>query len=242
MNVLIVYAHPEPQSFNGALLQIAMETLTAQGHAVQVSDLYAMNFNPVSDRQNFTTVKDPDYYKQQQEELHATDHDGFAPDIQAEMDKLAWCDVLLLQFPLWWFGMPAILKGWVDRVFAMGKIYGGGKWYDDGAFQGKRALCSITIGGPEAMYRPDGLNGDIHQILFPIHHGILYFTGFSVLPPFLVHSPARIPDDARQAYLAQFRHYLETLDTLKPLDYPRLSDYDESFILKPVVTADVVKG
>jgi NAD(P)H dehydrogenase (quinone) len=102
------------------------------------------------------------------------------------MDKLFWCDVLILQFPLWWFGLPAILKGLVDRVFASsGRIYGGGKWYDRGVLAGKRAMIAATIGGPASMYAEHGLNGPIATILFPVNHGILYFTGFTVVEPFL---------------------------------------------------------
>jgi NAD(P)H dehydrogenase (quinone) len=128
MRIFIVHAHPEPKSFNGAMTETAAVSLKTAGHEVIVSDLYAMRFNPVSDRQNFITIHNPDYFRQQTEEAHAAMHDGFAPDVQQEMDKLFWCDALILQFPLWWFGLPAILKGWVDRVFASGgRIYGGGK-------------------------------------------------------------------------------------------------------------------
>jgi NAD(P)H dehydrogenase (quinone) len=236
LKVLIVYAHAEPKSFNGAMLEIAVKTLKAAGHEVIVSDLYAMEFNPLSGRHNFTSVMDPDYFKQQLEEIYATENNGFAPDVQAEMDKLAWCDMVVLQFPLWWFGMPAILKGWVDRVFAMGKIYGGGRWYDQGEFKGKRAMCAITIGGPASMYQADGLNGDIHQILFPIHHGMLYFTGFSVLPPVLVHSPARMTDAEREATLHQYQGTLLTLEDIDPIPYPKLADYDETMVLKQPVS------
>src|SRR5512137_2656705 len=103
MNVFIVYAHPEPQSFNGALFRAATEQLTGDGHTVRTSDLYAMQFNPVSGRHNFTTVQNPSFLKLQLEEMHATEHNGFAPDVQAELDKLFWCDVMIWQFPLWWF-------------------------------------------------------------------------------------------------------------------------------------------
>jgi NAD(P)H dehydrogenase (quinone) len=156
MRVFIVHAHPEPKSFNGAMTQQATEA----GHEVAISDLYAMGFNAVSDRRNFTTTHDPHYYRQESEESYAVAHDGFSSDIQAEMDKLFWCDALILQFPLWWFGLPAILKGWVDRVFASGgKVYGGGKWFDRGVLVGKRAMCSITIGGQSPMYSAHGLSG-----------------------------------------------------------------------------------
>jgi NAD(P)H dehydrogenase (quinone) len=232
MKVLIVHAHPEPRSFNGAMTRLARETLADAGHEVKVSDLYDMKWDPVSDRRNFATVKDPGYYKQQVEEMHASETRGFSPDIQAELEKLEWCDALILQFPLWWFGLPAILKGWVDRVFSMGRVYGGGKWYDKGAFRGRRAMLSLTTGGPEALYGPSGLNGHIETILFPIHHGILYFTGFDVLPPFIAWSPAHLGDEKRKEYLEEYRRRLLILAETQPIRYPSLSDYDEDFQLE----------
>jgi NAD(P)H dehydrogenase (quinone) len=234
MRIFIVHAHPEPNSFNGAMTGLARNTLQASGHEVEVSDLYRMRFDPVSGRNNFTTVHDPAYYRQQAEEAHAAAHDGFAPDIAAEHRKLFWSDVLILQFPLWWFGLPAIRKGWVDRVFAAGgKVYGGGKWYDRGVFAGKRAMCSVTIGGPRPIYSERGLNGPIAEILYPINHGILAFTGFSVIEPFLVHAPARMSGAERQKALAAYRDRLLALATAPTIPYSRLSDYDDQHVLKP---------
>lgn len=233
MRIFIVHAHPEPKSFNGAMTKTAIDALVKAGHEIVVSDLYVMAFNPVSGRHNFLTNHDPDYYKQQAEETYAAAHDGFASDIQQEMDKLFWCDALILQFPLWWFGLPAILKGWVDRVFAAGgRIYGGGKWYDRGVFLGKRAMCSVTIGGPPPIYSEYGLNGYISSILFPINHGMLYFTGFTVIEPFIVHAPARITQDERTAYLDRYRERVLHLNSAPTLTYPKLADYDENYVLK----------
>ncbi|WP_263488426.1 NAD(P)H-dependent oxidoreductase [Mesorhizobium sp. CA14] len=82
MRIFIVHAHPEPNSFNGALTRAAEQALSATGHEVVVSNLYKMGFDPVSDRRNFTTVRDPNYYRQQAEEANAAARDGFAPDIQ----------------------------------------------------------------------------------------------------------------------------------------------------------------
>ncbi len=232
MKVFIVHAHAEPQSFNGALTQQAKAVLEAAGHEVIISDLYAMKFDPVSDRRNFTSQKNPDYFKQQTEEIYATEVNGFSSDIKTEMDKLDWCDVLIFQFPLWWFGLPAILKGWVDRVFAMGRIYGGGKWYDHGVFQGKRAFVSLTLGGGETMYSETGLNGDINTILYPINHGILHFVGFEVLPPFIVWSPSRISEEARKDYLEKYKQRLLSIPETTPISYPSLSEFDDNFQLK----------
>ncbi len=231
MKAFIVYAHAEPRSFNGALLRQGLETLRAEGHEVRLSDLYAMQFDPVSDRRNFTTRKDPDYFKQQLEELYACERDGFAQDVAAEMEKLRWCDLLIFQFPLWWFGLPGILKGWVDRVFAMGFAYGGGRWYSQGPFVGKRAMLCLTTGGPATTYGPDGLNGDIHQILFPIQHGMLYFTGFSVLPPFIAWSVARVDDAQRRAYLQAWGERIRSLSETPAIPFPPLEAYDRTFRL-----------
>jgi hypothetical protein len=82
MNVLIVYWHPEPRSFNGALFRTACETLTEQGHAVRTSDLHEMRFDPVSGRHNFASVADPGFFKQQTEELHATEKEGFSAEVE----------------------------------------------------------------------------------------------------------------------------------------------------------------
>ena len=95
MKIFIVYAHAEPQSFNGALFRTAQETLLGAGHSVVTSDLYAQKFDPVSDRRNFTTVKNQDFFKQQIEEMHATEVGGFAPDVEAELRKMETCDLMI---------------------------------------------------------------------------------------------------------------------------------------------------
>jgi NAD(P)H dehydrogenase (quinone) len=115
----------------------------------------------------------------------------------------------------------------------MGAVYGGGLWYDRGRFAGRRAMLSLTAGGPASMYGPDGLNGDIDGLLYSIQHGMLRFTGFDVLPPFIAWQPARIGDDARRAYLDQYRQRLLTLATTPPLHFPSLDDYDpDTYALK----------
>lgn len=217
MRVFIVHAHHEPQSFNAALTAQAREALLAAGHEVVVSDLYAMGFDPVSGRRNFTTVKDPAFLRQQDEEAYASEHDGFAPDIQAEMDKLFWCDALILQFPLWWFGLPAILKGWVDRVFAEGRVFGGGRMYARGVFRGKRAMCSVTTGGKAPMYAEDGPHGSIERNLYSVHHGVLGFTGFSVDEPFVAHAPHRMTAEERDQALLEYRKRVLNLATARAL-------------------------
>jgi NAD(P)H dehydrogenase (quinone) len=223
MNVLIVLAHPERESFNGALFDAACETFAAQGHLVQSSDLYRMRFDPRSDASNFTTRRHADYLKLQVEELHATESGGFAEDIEQEMRKIETADLVILQFPLWWFGLPAILKGWVDRVFAMGRVYGNGGFYEAGAFRGRRALLSLTTGGPAAAYQAGGFNGDILSILRPIHRGVLRFVGFDVLAPAIHYGPARCDQGTRRQWLAEFASRLEGIADEAPIEIGQYS-------------------
>jgi NAD(P)H dehydrogenase (quinone) len=212
LKVLLVLAHPERRSFSGAMADAAIETLTVLGHEVMVSDLYRMGFDPVSDRRNFAQAKEPDYYKQQVEEDHATETQGFAPDVAAEIAKLEAADLLIFQFPLWWFGLPAILKGWVDKVFAFNRVYGHGHFYEKGKFRGKRALLSLTTGGSgEAAYQPDGFNGDINGVLRPIQRGMFEFLGYDVLKPQIVYGPAQMTEEQRTATLANWRARLRQI-------------------------------
>ena len=211
---------------SGALTREAQSVLLRNGHEVVVSDLHAMAFDPVSDRRNFLSIKDSTRLKQQVEEEYASSQNSFSPDLQAEMDKLVWCDALIFQFPLWWLGMPAILKGWVDRVFAIGRAYGGGRYFERGVFAGKRAMCSVTIGGPAQAYSEIGVYGPLSRTLYPIHHGILGFVGFSVVEPFVVHAPARMSDEQRQEVIQQYGDRLLSLRSLPILPGPQIERFD----------------
>ena len=104
MNVLIVYAHEEPKSFNGAMRDTAVRVLEELGHKVEVSDLYAMQFNPVGGKHDFTALTDPDYFKYGVEQTKASEAKTFAADVATEQEKLLRADFLIFQFPLWWFG------------------------------------------------------------------------------------------------------------------------------------------
>ncbi len=111
MNVLIVYAHEEPRSFNAALKNHAVSVLTDAGHSVEVSDLYAMDFDPVGGKRDFTELSNSEFFKYGTEQANASKNSTFAAEVVAEQEKLLACDLLIFQFPLWWFGLPAILKG-----------------------------------------------------------------------------------------------------------------------------------
>jgi NAD(P)H dehydrogenase (quinone) len=236
MRFLIVLAHPERGSFTANLARYGRSALERAGHEVDLADLYAMQFDPVSDRRNFTLAADPVCYDQQLEERHASMTAGFSADLQLEIDRLKSCDVLILQFPIWWLGMPAIMKGWVDRVFAIGVTYGGGRWFDRGVMHGKWAMLAVTIGGTEQAYSPQGIYGPASDVLRPINHGILAFCGFGVVEPFLAFAPARKDEQQRQRMFNAYADRLLNIESAPKLPMLRSDDYDH-FVRKPTSPA-----
>jgi NAD(P)H dehydrogenase (quinone) len=238
MNVLIVYAHPEPSCFNGAMKDLAVETLSQRGHSVVVSDLYKMRWNPVTGASDFEGKRaDQTRLSIAREQTHAMEMGTIAKDIAAEQAKLSKADMVILQFPVWWFSMPAIMKGWADRVFARGYAYLPGRKYDTGMFNGKLAMVACTTGTSADTYAPDGIDGDILSVLWPIHNGLLRYSGFNVVTPYVAYMPGREDDATRARQLEAYRKHLETLETVPRLFFHSAEDYGPNERLKPGVTA-----
>jgi NAD(P)H dehydrogenase (quinone) len=241
-NILIVFAHPEPKSLNGALKDHSLQILREQGHEVQISDLYAMKWKAVADEDDFLDRKHHDRFNYNRESSHAFNTDTQTADIAAEQAKLRWADAVIFQFPLWWFSMPAILKGWFDRVYARGFAYavgthGGGKFgvrYGEGTLQGKRAMLAVTIGGKSAHYSERGINGAWQDLLFHINHGMLFYPGMSVLEPFLLYESVRLTNEAYPAAAQAYASRLRGLFTDRPIEYRKQNtgDYDEEQVLR----------
>ena len=240
MNVLVVYAHMEPGSFNSALVDVARDTLEANGHSVKVSDLYAMEFNPVpgpADFKDYAGGARLDYYAEQKRAFEAG---ALADDVMAEIEKIRWCDLLIFQFPLYWFSVPAILKGWIDRVFVPGFAFGGGAWYDKGGLTGKRAMLSVTMAAFPQMMDVDGINGMLDVNLWPIQNGVLAFCGFDVLAPFIANAVPYVDADTRQALLEDYAARLQNVDHATPMTFHRRDDFDRGWKLKPDVEPQTV--
>ncbi|MES2868653.1 MAG: NAD(P)H-dependent oxidoreductase [Pseudomonadota bacterium] len=227
MNVLIVHAHNEPQSFNASMLSLAVEVLSGQGHEVIVSDLYAMKFNPVATADDFGQRVNSAHLVYALEQRNGYNTGTLASDIQGELDKIKWADLIILNFPIYWFSMPAIMKGWIDRVFISGFCYGGTRIYDRGGLKGKKAMLSFTLGGQDHMFGQGAVHGELDTLLRPIQRGVLGYVGLTVLPPFIAFHVPYISQEARHEYLEQYRQHLLTLDQRPSLEFPSLDDYDE---------------
>jgi NAD(P)H dehydrogenase (quinone) len=208
---LLVYAHPEPTSFAAALRDHARQALEAEGWAVEVSDLYGERFDPVAGPGDFTTRLEQERLHLQREQANAAFSGGLAPDVQREVERLERADLVIFLAPLWWFGLPAILKGWVDRVFVYGRIYGNGLTFETGPLKGKRAMLALTTGGPQSSYSEGGVHGDLGTLLHSVHHGMFRFTGMEALEPFVAWGAGWADETTRQGYLEDFGARIATL-------------------------------
>ena len=105
----MVFCHPRRDSFIGAAYDRVLQGLAAAGHEVRTSDLYGDGFSPE------LTLHDRTVHLQDHRE-----HPELRPDIEHYVDELRWCERLVLVYPTWWSGQPAMLKGWFERVWVQG--------------------------------------------------------------------------------------------------------------------------
>jgi NAD(P)H dehydrogenase (quinone) len=236
VKLLLVFAHPDSRSLNASLRDVAVNELRAQGHDVRVSDLYALGWKSDVARDDFPMLAKNARLKVPAASLAEYKAGGLTADVKAEQEKLLWADGVILQFPLWWFSMPAILKGWIDRVYAYGFAYGVGehsdlKWgdrYGEGLFVGKRAMLIVTAGGWAPHYSKRGINGPIDDLLFPINHGILHYPGFDVLPAFVAYSADRLKEEDFEPIAARLRERMRTFFSTEPIAYRKQNGGDYS--------------
>jgi NAD(P)H dehydrogenase (quinone) len=204
MHVLFVYAHPEPSSFTGALKDAGAAALRQAGHTVEVSDLYAEKFDPVAGRHDFLTVANAERFHYQTEQAHAHETQRFASDLVREQQRFLKADLVVWLFPIWWGGMPAILKGWFDRVLAFGFAYADGRRYDSGFFPGKCGLLCLSTGGTRQRFSAEDVYGEIGTVLWPAQRLMIEYLGMDALEPFVAYASPRVDADARKAYLEQW--------------------------------------
>lgn len=109
MRLLIVFCHPSPESFGGAIFELARRTLAAAGHEVRARDLYGEGFEPVMGRAEW--------------ERYLAEPEANAAAQGAHVADLLWCEGLIVIYPTWYYGAPAMLKGWLERVWLPGVTF-----------------------------------------------------------------------------------------------------------------------
>ncbi len=183
MKTLVILASHNKNSFNNAIKDKVMEVLKANNHEVVLRDLYAMNFNPV------LTVKD--------QELNIS---GNTPeDIKTEQNYISWAEKIVVINPIWWTGMPAILKGYFDRTLLYGYAYKFDKTGLVKLLKGKEALILNTTGQPKEAYQ----NGMYDALNMTSDKGIYDFVGIKVHKHMYFPSVSSVSDVVRSEYLKQ---------------------------------------
>jgi NAD(P)H dehydrogenase (quinone) len=149
MNHLILFCHPHDKSFNANILQQYKDTLEKQNHAVNVRNLYELNFNPVLSEEEYKGFLQLSY----------------SEEIQKEHDYIRCSDFITFIFPFWWTGFPAMLKGYVDRVFSYGFAYRMENGVPIPLLHGKKANTIFTLGTPKEVYQESGIVESIEKIM-----------------------------------------------------------------------------
>jgi len=182
MKVLIVFTHPNVNSFNHALLENMVEGLKDAGHEIKVKDLYQENFDPILTANDLTQL-----------------HNNQIPEkIAREQEQLLWADSLVFIYPLWWFDRPAMLKGWFDVVLTNGLAFEYSNEGVKGLLKHKKALVIITAGGSEQYFKDNDAIQLIHR---PVTDGTLSFCGIEDVSHRIYYDIANLSDENRTSIL-----------------------------------------
>ncbi|NUL44584.1 NAD(P)H-dependent oxidoreductase [Cellulosimicrobium funkei] len=231
-SALWVLAHPRQESLNGHLYRAGVEALS-RDHNVATSDLYSLGFDPVFGRADLGEQSDrPGNLAELAGQAYSR---GQTPaPVQAEHAKLAAAELLVLQFPLWWYGPPALLKGWLDRVLTDSFAYDNEldpevrlpRRYGDGGLTRRKALIIVTAGEDERSIGPRGLSGDLDSLLFPLTHGALWYVGIDSLDLHVIHDADSLTATGVERERERLLDRLQGIDTEPTRPYRRLRDGD----------------
>ena len=189
MNHLLIYTHLNPGSFTKAVSDEVTKTVEAEGHDVKTIDLYQDKFNPVLE---FIDIEHMFMGKE-------------APaDVKKYQEMISWADKLVFVYPLWWGQMPAMLKGFIDRVFTNGYAFVYTETGADGLLKGKTAHTFLNSGGSNEMLEMSGMQSAITKI----HSDSIFgFCGMEAKITFFG-NVASGTDEERKAYLSSVKGHL----------------------------------
>jgi NAD(P)H dehydrogenase (quinone) len=238
---LIVLAHPEKSSFNGSWAKATRDASLALGHEVICSDLYSMKFDPVESLSHYPEFDEEPFDVLKAQET-ASDANNLPGDVTSEISKIHLTDRVIFHFPIWWFSLPAILKGWCDRVLAHGSMHSVDNRFDQGLFRGKRALFCVTTGSRSSESAFNGKEGDVQMLLWPFAYTLRYL-GFTILEPRVIHGVHGYHVGQAKAALQlrlqdEINAHSDTIagfDMLPAIPFNADSDFDKTGQLRPGV-------
>lgn len=184
MNILVVFSHPNSNSFGKSIVDTIVKSAEAKGDNVKVRDLYSIKFDPVLKLSDFKAL-----------------NNGNTPaDIKEEQKHIKWSDLIIFVYPVWWTGLPSMLKGYVDKVFSSGFAY---KYVDGnpvGLLKEKKGLLICTTGTPNHIYEENGMHNSMKQTT---DVGIFNFCGIQVIDHMFFGAVPYVSDETRKNYLKE---------------------------------------
>lgn len=199
MKHLIIYAHPNQESLNGQFKQAIEKILVQQKQDVIVRDLCTLGFDPVLSLEDMTGQR-----KGIVNEL-----------IKNEQEYIKWADIVTFIYPIWWTGMPAIMKGYIDRVFSYGFAYRYDQGIQKGLLTGKQAIILNTHGKSNEEYSTIGMD---KALLLTSDKGIYTYCGFQVTEHFFFDKADRATPEVIEIWLSKIRDLYTIMN-------PQLSNY-----------------
>lgn len=186
MKAVVVYTHPKAGSFNAAVLETVYGALKERGYEISVRDLYALDFDPV--------LKTTD--------LEATRTGEPSGDVRTEQAHIAAAELIVVIHPIWWTGLPARYKGYIDRVFSYGFAYRYDKTGLVPLLKGKKILIINTQGTPKDIYEASGM---FEAMRMTTDGGIYGFCGLEVVGHLFLPAVTTVDAKVRQTYLEEVR-------------------------------------
>jgi len=184
MNHLVVFAHPNQKSFGKGIVDVVVKASEEKGANVRVRDLYQIRFDPV--------LKASD--------IVALESGKVAEDIAEEQAHVTWADVITFVYPVWWASFPAILRGYVDRVFSNGFAFQNVNGVPEGLLKGKKGLLLCTTGTPSEIYSANGMHNSMKQTT---DEAVFNFTGIEEVKHVFFGSVPVVTDEHRKGYLEE---------------------------------------
>jgi NAD(P)H dehydrogenase (quinone) len=182
MKVLVVYAHPNPRSFNHAVLEAFTKGLKDGGHTYEVVDLYAIKFDPCA----------------KLEDLAQFSGGQMPREVLDQQEKVAAADGLVFIFPRWDWTYPAILKGWIQRVFSYGYAYRMSEKGVEGLLHPNKALLISTTMAPKEFYETSGLKEAYEKIS---NTTLRDYSGIANVNHVTFYALTIVDDETRKKYL-----------------------------------------
>lgn len=187
MRHLIIYAHPNEKSLNNLLLQTVTESLVKGNHEVEIRDLNTIGFNPV-----FSL-----------EDMQGQRAGKVSDDVKTEQDYISWAEQITFVYPIWWTGMPAIMKGYIDRVFSYGFAYRYDQGVQKGLLKGKKAVIINTHGKSHEEYERMGMD---KALSLTSDNGIFLYSGFEIIHHFFFDKADKASSEEMEIWKEQIRN------------------------------------